>query len=503
VNLASWSASAVSTHGDFFFVLPESLLALFGLLTLLLDLTLDDEQKTWNALPALSGLALSSGALAMLGFGSLSTFAFGNSIEVGPFFVYIGLLALLPAALVILLSTQPGRTQEQSGERYALLLLTTAGIMLLACGNDLVVLFVAFEAVSVSLYALATTGDGGRHSREGTLRFVLAGAFSTALVAYGFSILYGLGGSTNLEAISERISELAQLSTSESLLLGMALAAIGGGVLLRIAGVPLHSGVPDVGESAPAAVAAFISVAAKLACFALLLRLLLVIFWRQRHGWTILLVAAALVAMTIGTLASLRQTNVKRLLAYSALAQAGYVLLGVVASVNRDGTFNARGLESAGYYLFAFVIFQTGAFAILMVLRQREVTGDDLNSLHGLLQDHPVAGAAMIVLLFSCVGVPPTAGFIAKWDVARVLFVNQHGAIGWIAVIYAIPPVYPTFQIIRAMLTGGGEGAERTPLSDAQVVALAAMVILTLLLGVFPAPFQHFAARSLAALALH
>ncbi|MGH9687912.1 MAG: NADH-quinone oxidoreductase subunit N [Candidatus Acidiferrales bacterium] len=500
---ATWPAVFAQARGDFFFVLPESLLVLFALLTLLLDFALDENQKSWNALSAFIGLALSGGALAMFGFAPGRTSAFGNSIEAGSFFMFFGLLALLLAALAILLSTHPDRRQkEQSGERYALILLATAGIMLLACGNDLVVLFVAFETVAVSLYALAVTGDADRGARQGTLRFLLAGAFNAALVAYGFSILYGLGGSTNLSAISARLAELSQLSTSQNLMLGLALATSGGGVLLRLAGVPLHSRVPEVGESAPSTVAGFISVAAKLACFALLLRLLLAVFWQQRSDWAMLLDAAALVAMAIGTLASLGQTNIKRLLAYSAVAQAGYVMLGIAACVNRDGFFNAKGLESAGYYLFAFVIFQMGAFSVVMVLHERESGGEDLRGLRGMLRSHPLAGAAMIVLLLSCVGVPPTAGFVAKWEVVRVLLANQHAGLAWIAVLFAIPPVYPSYRIIKAMCTGEPDASEYVHLSDPQVVALAAMVILTLLLGVFPAPFQHFASRSLAALAL-
>jgi NADH-quinone oxidoreductase subunit N len=499
----SWPTVFAQARVDFFFVLPEALLVLFAVLTLLFDFILSDDQKMWNAFPALSGLALSGGALAMFGFSPQTTSAFGGSIEAGPFFTYFGLLALLLAALVILLVTEPGLTpDDRSSEQYALILLATAGTLLLACGSDLVVLFVAFETVSLSLYALACTGDADKGSRQSTLRFLLAGAFSTALVAYGFSMLYGLGGSTNLSSIAARMAELSQLSTGQNFLIGLALAAIGGGVLLRIAGVPLHSRTPDVGERAPAAVGGFISVAAKLACFVLLLRLLLAVFWRERYDWTVLLSAAAVVAMAISTLASLRQTNLKRLLAYSAIAQGGYVLLATAACVNRDGFLNARGLESAGYYLFAFVLFQVGAFAIVMILRPRNSAVEDLASLRGMLRSHPLAGAALVVLLLSCVGIPPTAGFVAKLEVVRVLLANQHSALGWLAVLFAIPPIYPSYRIISAMSRPTEGTSERAPISDAQVVALAALVILTLLLGVYPEPFQQFASRSLAALAL-
>jgi NADH-quinone oxidoreductase subunit N len=504
VTPVSWASVFAQARVDFFFVLPEALLVLFAVLTLLFDFILRDDQKMWNAFPALSGLALSGGALAMFGFSAQTTSAFSGTIEAGPFFTYFGLLALLLAALVILLVTEAGLAPgDRSAERYALILLATAGTMLLACGNDLVVLFVAFETVSLSLYALACTGDADRSSRQSTLRFLLAGAFSAALLAYGFSVLYGLGGSTNLTAIAVRLAELSQLSTSQNLLIGIALAATGGGILLRITGVPLHSRMPDVGERAPGAVAGFISVAAKLACFVLLFRLLLAIFWRERYDWTVLISIAAIVAMAIGTLASLQQTNLKRLLAYSAIAQGGYVLLAIAASVSRDGFLNARGLESAGYYLFAFVLFQIGAFALVMILRPRNGTGEDLAGLHGMLREHPLAGAALVVLLLSCVGVPPTAGFVAKLEVVRVLLANQHGALGWFAILFAIPPIYPSYRIVRAMSSAADEVAsERAPLSDAQVVALAALVILTLMLGVYPAPFQQFASHSLAALAL-
>jgi NADH-quinone oxidoreductase subunit N len=503
MNPVAWPSVFAQARVDFFFVLPESLLVLFALLTLLLDFTLDEDQKAWNAFPALAGISLSAGALAMFAFYSQPTSAFGGSILAGPFFTFFGTLALVLAALVTLLLANPNHNSvEQPGERYALLLLATAGIMLLSCGNDLVVLFVAFEMVSLSLYALALTGRAERVSREATLRFLTAGAFCFALVAYGFSLLYGLGGSTNLSVISARLSELSQLSTAQNLLLGLALAAICGGLLLRIAGAPPHGRMPEVGERAPTAAAGFISVAAKLACFALLLRLLLAVFWSQRYGWAIVLAAAGIIAMAIGTLASLREMHVKRLLAYSAVAQAGYVLLGIATCVNRDGFLNARGLESAGYYLFAFVIFQTGAFAMVMLMSGGNSSSDELGSLRGLLRTHPASGAALVILLLSCVGVPPTAGFVAKLEIVRVLWMNQHQALAWIAVLFAIPPAYPSFRIIRSMCAAGEDAAERMPLSDAQVVALAAMVILTLLLGVFPAPFQHFASRSLAALAL-
>jgi NADH-quinone oxidoreductase subunit N len=448
-------------------------------------------------------LALSGGALAMFGFSPQTTLAFGGSIEAGPFFTYFGLLALLLAALVILLVTEPGLVpDDRSSERYSLILLATAGTLLLACGNDLVVLFVAFETASLSVYALACTGDANKSSRQSTLRFLIAGTFSAALVAYGFSMLYGLGGSTNLVAIGMRLGELSQLSTSQNLLIGIALAATAGGILLRIAGVPLHSPTPEIGENAPSAIAGFVSVAPKLACFVLLLRLLLTIFWRQSYDWTVLLSIVAIVAMAIATVASLRQTNVKRLLAYSAIAQGGYVLLAIAACVNRDGFLNIKGLESAGYYLFAFVLFQVGAFAIVMILRPRNSAGEDLASLRGVLRSHPLAGSALVVLLFSCVGVPPTAGFVAKLEVVRVLIENQHVALGWLAVLFAIPPVYPSYRIVRAMSSAAEGVSERAPVSDAQVVALAALVVLTLLLGVYPAPFQQFASRSLAALAL-
>lgn len=406
----SYPAVFAQARIDFFFVLPEALLVLFAVLTVLFDFILRNDQKMWNAFPALSGLALSGGALAVFGFSAQTTSAFGGCIQAGPFFTYFGLLALLLAALVILLVTEPELgLDDRSAERYALILLATAGTMLLTCANDLVVLFVAFETVSLSLYALACTGDADRSARQSTLRFVLAGAFSMALVAYGFSMLYGLGGSTNLTAIAARLAELSQLSTSQNLLIGLALAATGGGILLRIAGVPLHSRMPDVGERAPAAVAGFISVAAKLACFALLFRLLLAVFWRERYEWTVLISMAAILAMVAGTLASLRQANIKRLLAYSAIAQGGYVLLAMAASVNRDGFLNLKGLESAGYYLFAFVLFETGAFALVMILRAPDSAGEDINSLRGMIRSHPVTGAALLVLLLSCVGVPPTS----------------------------------------------------------------------------------------------
>lgn len=477
---------------DSLFILPEAMLALFGLAILLTDFFLAPHQKSWNSLTAFLGVAFSGGLLFEIA--GQNRPAFGNSIVIDPFFVFFGALFLASTALVILLSVRYMEIEgEQHGEYYALMLFSTIGMMFLACGNDLVVLFIGLETMALSFYVLSGFLRRDRRSNEGALKYVLMGAFSSGILAYGFSILYGLSGSTNLDVVADALAR----RPSNDPLTFIALATVAAGVFFKIAAVPFHQWAPDVYEGAPTTITAYVSVASKTASFALLLRLFLTVFWPVRVDWVALMGVIAGLSMTVGAFAAITQTNVKRLLAYSSIAQVGYILLGLVGSVNKDGSLNKLGLEAMAFYLFVYVFFNTGAFAVVIILRRKGVIGDNVDDLNGLMQRNPGAAVLMLIFLLSLAGVPPTAGFVAKLLVFWALIQTQHYILAVLAVAYILPAVYYYFRLVSAMWVREAVDPVRPVITVAQKFALGAMAIVTLAAGIFPEQFVRLAVYSI------
>src|ERR1700720_2131247 len=338
-----WHSILQQSRVDFSFILPEAMLVFFALAILLTDFFLTPAQKGWNAITAMLGVVFSGAALGIIwkNLQGQRYSAFDNSIVIDPFFIFFSFLFLASTALVILLSVRYMELErEQHGEYYALMLLATAGMMFLACGNDLVVLFLALEPMALSFYVLTGFLRRERRSNEAAMKDLLMGAFSSGILAYGFSILYGLAGSTNLTVIAARIAERNAGGVRGDLLTFLALGTVAAGVFFKIAAVPFHQWAPDVYEGAPTPISAYVSVASKAASFALLLRLFLTVFWPVNLDWVVVMEAVAVLSLTVGTLAAITQSNIKRLLAYSSITQVGYILLGLVAAVNPDGTLH-------------------------------------------------------------------------------------------------------------------------------------------------------------------
>jgi len=329
------------------------------------------------------------------------------------------------------------------------------------------------------------------------MKYLLMGAFSSGILAYGFSILYGIAGSTHLDVISIRLAERHQMLPGGDILIFLAIATVAAGVFFKIAAVPFHQWAPDVYEGAPTSITAYVSVASKAASFALLLRLFVTVFWPVRSDWVMLMATVAVLSMTIGTLAAITQNNIKRLLAYSSITQVGYILLGFVASVNPDGSLNPRGLQAMAFYLLVYAFFNTGAFAVVMVLRHKGVIGDDIDDLNGLIERNPGAAILMLIFLLSLAGIPPTAGFVAKLLIFWSLIETGHYILAIVSVAYILPAVYYYFRMVAAMWVRTSTDPVKPIISWAQKFALAAMVIVTLAAGIFPEQFLLFAKYSI------
>jgi NADH-quinone oxidoreductase subunit N len=475
---------------DFRLILPQVQLALFGLGILLTDFLLEARYKYWNAVMAMLGVGFSGYSLWQLR-GLISKqgdqVGFSGTVLVDPFFLFFGFLFLAATALVILLSVRYLEIEaEHHGEYYALMLFATIGMMFMVSGIDIIVQFIALETMAISFYVLAGFLRHDRRSNEGALKYVLLGAFSSGILAYGFSIMYGLAGSTNLVDIA---TTFARRSSSDILVL-LSLVTVSAGLFFKVAAVPFHQWAPDVYEGAPTTITAYVSVASKTASFALLLRLFLTAFWPARANWEMLLAGVAVASLTLGNLAAITQTNVKRLLAYSSISHVGYILLGLVAG-------NETGLQGMAFYLFVYAFMNTGAFAIVIVLRRQGLIGDELEDLNGLIQRSPTAAVLLLIFLLSLAGIPPTAGFVGKYYIFLALIETRHYWLAVFAVLYIVPAVYYYFRlIVHAFMRESTDPVQPT-VSPGQAVALTVTGFVALAAGIYPEPFVRLANYSL------
>ncbi|MBI1983842.1 MAG: NADH-quinone oxidoreductase subunit N, partial [Acidobacteria bacterium] len=371
--------------GDYQAIIPEILLTMFGLAILLLDFLLGKRDKYLNAVAALIGLGFATVKLLMFWrilADRIPYTGFGGIFILDTFAIFFKLIIVIATALVVLISAKYLEVEDAHyGEYYALLLFSAVGMMLMASGRDLIVLFMALELMALCEYILTGFLRGSRRSNEAAMKFFLLGAFSSGLLLYGMSLLYGIGGSTNLVIIAERLAE----RPSPDPLSWMAMITVLAGLFFKVAAVPFHQWTPDAYEGAPTSITAFISVAPKAASFAILLRILIVGIWPLREEWQMLTIGVAVATMTVGNLAAITQTNIKRFFGYSTIAHVGYLLLGLVAAA--DG--NSEGLTAVAIYLLVYTFMNLGAFAVVIMMRRKDIIGEEIDDLSGLMQRAP------------------------------------------------------------------------------------------------------------------
>ncbi|HVN08255.1 MAG TPA: NADH-quinone oxidoreductase subunit N [Patescibacteria group bacterium] len=471
---------------DFALILPQVQLTIFALGILLTDFLLDKKSRWWNAVLALVGVGFSARALWNL-TNLEDAAAYHGAIIVDPFAVFFEFLFLASAALVILLSVRYMEIeQEHHGEFYALLLFATIGMMFLASGSDLITLFLGLETMALSFYILSGFLRSRKASNEGAVKYLLLGAFSSGILAYGFSLLYGISGSTNLARISQAIEAR---SLTDPLVL-VSLVTVSAGLFFKIAAVPFHMWAPDVYEGAPTSITASISVASKAASFALLLRLFCTAFWPVRADWEMVVAGVAIASMTVGNFGAITQNNLKRLLAYSSIAHVGYMLLGLVA-----GT--PDGFKGIAIYLLVYVFMNTGAFAIVILLRREGVIGEDIEDLNGLISRRPVAAVLLLLFMLSLAGIPPTAGFVGKYFIFLSLIQTHHYLLAIFGALYIAPALYYYFRVVVHAWMKEPADVSRPVISLGQGVALGACTLIILWAGLLPERFIDIAGTTL------
>jgi len=476
---------------DFSLAVPITLLTLFALGILLMDIfVLGEDQKWMNAVTAFIGVCFSAAGVyqdqkwlhGVRQSGMLST------MVLDPFAIYFFYLFLAATAIAILMSVRYLEIErENRGEYYALMLLSVAGMMCMASGYDLVLIFIGLELMAISTYVLVGFLRRDRRSNEAALKYVLLGAFSSGIFAYGLSLLYGLCGSTNLTVIQNELVKRAVDPQYRPVAI-IALATTITGLLFKIAAVPFHQWAPDAYEGAPTSITGFMSVAVKAAGWAMLLRILLWGLLPMRAVWVPILVFVSIATMTGANFAALTQTNTKRLLAYSSIAHVGYMLLGLVAGTATQ--FSWDGLKGILIYLLVYTFMNLGAFAVITSLRHRKVIGDELDDLNGLYERAPIEAVLMLVFMLSLAGIPPLAGFYGKYFIFLSLINSGHYVLASLGVLYSVFGLYYYLKIVNAMFMRSPErGEERLPVSYAMRAALILTGFATVFIGIMPNRF--------------
>jgi NADH-quinone oxidoreductase subunit N len=473
---------------DFYYILPEIVLTLGSMLVLMADLFVPRERR--GVLTGLSIAVLAATMAAVLAIGSPHVTVSGGLLSIDAFGVFFKLLFIVAAAIALLMSGPYLEVEDTSAGAYCFLVLAaTLGMMFMASGVELVTLFVGLETMAVSFYILAGYLKPSARSNEAAVKYFLLGAFSLGILLYGMSILYGLTGSTNLREIATAVGDGG--ANEQMLLLGVMLIAAGMG--FKIAAVPFHMWAPDVYEGAPTPITAFLSVGSKAASFAMLIRIFVEGLPSVSADWRLLFEWLAILTMTVGNVAAITQSNIKRMLAYSSIAQAGYVLIGIVVGTQ-------RGIAAALIYLAVYSFMQLGAFVVIVLLRRRDAIGDELKDFNGLYFRSPVAAFAMLLFMLSLGGIPPTAGFMGKlWLFGAAI---DQGYV-WLAVVGVLNSAVSLYYYIRVVvymwLKNEPAGSEPR-LSPALAIALGITLFATLAVGLYPTPLFDLAETSARAL---
>lgn len=470
-------------------ILPILTLAGFGMIVLLVDILSSRKLGEKNLLAYLSLMGIIVAAILARNSAGTTLFSFNESFAIDNYSLFFNFIFLLSTGLVILISHSYIKREEiNHGEYYALILFSTIGMMLMASGADLLNIYIGLEVMSISIYILTGFKRSKLISNEASLKYFLLGAFATGFLLYGISLVYGSTGAINLKQIAGFIADKGSIS-NPLLLMGMALIIIGLG--FKVASVPFHAWVPDVYEGAPTTITAFMSVGPKAAAFAAFLRILMTAFGSTHYEWQKIIYILALLTMTVGNVVAIAQTNLKRMLAYSSIAHAGYLLIALVAA-------NDMGVSSVLFYILAYTFMNIGALAVVIIVSQK---GDEFLQIHdfaGLGFKHPGLAVAMSLFMLSMAGIPPTAGFVGKFYIFSAAI--KSGYIG-LAVIGVINSVISVFYYLRIMVIMYMKEPTRDfnplTLSPLIVVAVVLSVIGTLHLGIFPSKIMEIAQQSI------
>jgi NADH-quinone oxidoreductase subunit N len=484
----------LSAH-DLFAILPELLVVFAACAVLALDPITPSSKKDGLAWLSLGTMAICMGLTAAR-FGSPTT-AVGGLVVIDNYSCFWKLLLYFVTGLTILLSF-PYLKEERIylGEYYGFILLALSGMMVMVSGADLLTIYLGTELMSLSLYVMAGLKRAEPKSLEASAKYFVLGAFSSGILLYGISLLYGSAGSTQLPAIAAAI---AGRSLDDPLLL-FATILIAVGFSFKLAVVPFHMWTPDVYQGAPTSVTAFMAVASKAASFGAFMRVFVEGLGGVRANWSLMFLLLCVVTLILGNIVALVQTNVKRMLAYSSIAHAGYALIGVVAAGRLAPAESSSAVASVMLYIALYAFMTFGAFTIIAMLRKGGLEGDEIEDFSGLAKRHPFAALLMMVFMVSLAGIPPTAGFIGKF---YVFMSAVQAGLTWLAVlalVFAAISAYFYLRLVMVMYMREPEAvtalSPRFVSSPALSIVLACAIAGVVFFGLYPDPIVNLATQA-------
>ena len=436
------------------------------------------------------------GIVGLIGAGISSALLWGRNaasfgvIVADNFGLFVTATLVLVGVLTIMFSSPVlVRDDVPAGEYYALILFALAGMMMMATANDLLVVFIALEVLSIGVYVLTGIRRDDPRATEAAFKYFLLGAFSSAFFLYGIAFTYGLAHSTRLDRVGEY---LAAQSLSDNPLILVALGLLLVGFAFKISAVPFHMWTPDAYEGAPAIVTGFMSTGVKAAAFAAFVRVFLSAFEPFSGDWTPIVWVLAAATMILGTVVGVAQSNLKRMLAYSSIAHGGYLLVGLVAA-------NQVGKAAILFYLLAYAVTNLAAFGVIALLGTRDNANDELRDYAGLWQTRPALAALMTVCLLSLGGLPPTAGFIGKWYIFSAAVSAGDYGLAIIGVLTSVISVFFYLRVVVMMYMADRDSslAAPAPVAGIGMAALIVSIAAILFLGVLPTPILNLAAASI------
>jgi NADH-quinone oxidoreductase subunit N len=461
-------------------VIPELILVATAIVLLLLDALRPGDDQRPLALLALAGIAGAAGYCVYLWNwvekAGRPAAVLGNMVAADKFAVFLRLIVLAVAAIGVLLAYHYlDRAQEARGEYYPLLLFATAGMTLIVSAADLILVFLALETLSLALYLLTGFSFRRLASAEASMKYFLLGAFSSAFFLYGLALAYGATGTTNITAIAGKLS--GQIGPLSLALAGAGL--LGVGFAFKVAAVPFHMWTPDAYQGAPTCVTAFMSAGTKVAAFGAFLRVFNVGFSPLVVEWRPIVWGLAAVTMIVGSVLAIAQSDVKRMLAYSSIAHAGFILVGATAA-------GQKGMEAVLFYLAAYATMIVGAFGVVMLVSVQGERHTSLASYAGLARRSPFLAGVLTLFLLSLAGIPPTAGFIAKVAVFSAAIQEGYWALVLIAVISSVIAAFFYIRVIVLMYMQDPAEALEIERAPVAAVGVAVPAALTVLFGVLP-----------------
>jgi NADH-quinone oxidoreductase subunit N len=479
---------------DYLRFLPEIIMAAMGTLIMLLEglLTGRGEERNGTLYGHLTLATLFAAAAAAVVANQHAGTAFSGMLIVDSYATFFRVLVIAVGVLTVLCSYQYLRREHaNSGEYHALLLFSIMGQCVMATAGELIMVFIGLEISSIASYVLAGYLRDDKRNNESALKYFLLGSFATAFLLYGIAWVYGATGSTRLDEIHRVL--LDRSAPANPMLIGLAAALMFVGFAFKVSAAPFQIWAPDVYQGAPAPIAAFMSAGPKAAAFAVFIRVYMTAFGPIANRWEPFVWSSALLTMVIGNFAALTQTNIKRLLAYSSIAHAGYVLVAIAAH-------NEIGIAAAMFYLASYALMNMGAFAVVTHFARQGEKYVNVDDLAGLGWKQPITAALFSIFLLSLIGVPLTAGFFGKFYVFKAAL---DGGLIWLAVLGLLNSAVAAYYYLRIIVVmymqePGEATASLTPLGPGVKTALWASALGTLILGIFPSYLLDFVRSSTA-----